>query len=95
MVEKITITRPDDQPFLTDDHRRRELWNIDIFLNDPKIVDSNSMYNADLDPHYLIDYHLTSLLPYLGIDQKKRPLIDFVVWDTNNNSIYSWSDWNK
>jgi hypothetical protein len=92
MVEEVKITRPDDQPYLEQD---REIWNIDIFVNDPKIIDSKSMYDAELDPHYLIDYHLVSLLPYLGIDQKKRPLIDFVVWDTNGNSIDSWSDWGK
>jgi hypothetical protein len=92
MVEEVKITRPDDQLYL---EQGREIWNIDIFVNDPKIVDSDSMYDAELDPHYLIDYHLVHLLPYLNIDQKKLPLMDFVVWNTDGNSIYSWSDWNR
>lgn len=95
MVEKITITRPEDQAFLTNDSRSRELWNIDIYLNDPKIVDEETMYNNDLDALYLTDYHLPHLFPYLGIDQNKQPIIDVVVWGVDGNVVYSWSDWKK
>lgn len=95
MVEKITITRPDDQPFLTDDRRSRELWNIDIYLNDPKIVDEDTMYNNDMDALYLTDYHIVHLLPYMGFDQKTLPYMDVVVWGVDGNVVYSWSDWNK
>lgn len=95
MVEKITITRPDDQPFLSGNGKSRELWNIDIFLNDPKIVDEDTMYNNDMDALYLTDYHIVHLLPYMGFDQKTLPLMDVVVWGVDGNIVYSWSDWNK
>ena len=95
MVEKIEISRPDDQPFLDGNGKSRELWNIDIFLNDPKIVDGKTMYQNEMDAIYLVDYHLVQLLPYMGIDQKTLPLMDILVWDVDGNVVYSWSDWNK
>ncbi len=39
-----------------------------IYLNDAKITSEN-MYVKGLDPHYLIDVHLSELLSYLGIDK--------------------------
>lgn len=95
MVDKITITRPDDQPYLTGDERSREMWNIDIYLNDPEIYDEQTMYDKDLDVLWLVDHHLVQLLPYLGIDQKRLPLMDTMVWGTDGNSVFSWSDWKK
>jgi hypothetical protein len=92
MVDRIEISRPEDQPYLD---QGRELWNIDVFVNDPSIVDAESMYKSELDVIYLTDYHLVRLLPYLGIDQKKLPLMDIVVWGVDGNSVFSWSDWKK
>ena len=40
-----------------------------IFLNDPKIDESN-MYEKGMDPHYLIDVHGKKYLKYFGIDKK-------------------------
>lgn len=91
MVDKISITRPDDQPYLTDDNRSRELWYMDVFLNDPEIVDETTMFEKDLDVLYLVDRYLVDLFPYLGIDTKKIPYLNTVVWDTDGNSIFSWS----
>jgi hypothetical protein len=85
MVERIEISRPDDQPYL---EQGRELWNVDVFVNDPNIVDKESMFNNDLDVLYLTDYHLAHLLPYLGIDQKRPPHMDIVVWGVDGNSIF-------
>jgi len=95
MVEKIEISRPEDQPFLDKNSKSRELWNIDIFLNDPKIVNDTTMYENEMDALYLTDDHMAHLFPYLGIDQNKPPMIDVIVWGVDGNIVYSWSDWRK
>ena len=62
--------------------------DVDIHLNDPKIS-KDTMYDADFDPHYLIDYHLKKYLPYFNIDKVR---FDFIVWNPDGDIIYSWRD---
>ena len=61
----------------------------DIFLNDPTITKEN-MYDKELDPHYLVDYHIKQYLPYFNID---KSISSFVVWDLDGNIIYSFKNY--
>jgi hypothetical protein len=59
--------------------------NVDIHLNDGNINREN-MYDANFDPHYLIDFHLKNYLPYFDIDKVR---FDFIVWGPDGDIIYS------
>ena len=63
------------------------LLDIDIFINDPFIKNMESMYDADLDPHYLVDYHIKNYLNYFSID---KVIMNFIVWGPDGNIVYSW-----
>ena len=41
--------------------------DFNIILNDSNINRDN-MYEEGFDPHYLMDYHIKNLMPYLGLD---------------------------
>lgn len=60
---------------------------IRINLNDPTITEEN-MYQKGMDPHYLIDFHLADVLPYLGIPRTQK--IGFTVINTEGDSISSY-----
>ena len=62
--------------------------DVDIHLNDPEITNGN-MYDMELDPHYLIDYHVKKYLPYFDID---KVAIDFIVWGAEGDIIHSWNN---
>jgi hypothetical protein len=62
--------------------------DVDIHLNDQDITKDN-MYDAEFDPHYLIDYYLKKYFPYFNIDKVR---IDFIVWNPDGDVIYSWKD---
>ena len=40
--------------------------NCQIYLNDPEITKEN-MYEMGFDPHYLVEFHISDLLPYFGL----------------------------
>lgn len=58
--------------------------DVDIHLNDKTITHDN-MYNKEFDPHYLVDYHIKSYLPYFNISNVK---IDFIVYGPDRDAIY-------
>jgi hypothetical protein len=58
--------------------------NVDIHLNDGNINREN-MYDANFDPHYLIDFHLKNYLPYFDIDKVR---FDFIVWGPDGDIIF-------
>lgn len=58
-----------------------------FILNDPDITEEN-MYQKGLDPHYLIEYHLGNLLPYLGIPRTTK--IGFTLINPKGKSIKSF-----
>jgi hypothetical protein len=43
------------------------------------------MYDANFDPHYLIDFHLKKYLPYFNIDKVR---FDFIVWGPDGDIIF-------
>lgn len=58
-----------------------------VYLNDREI-NSDNMYKKGLDPHYLMDYHITKYLPYFGI----RPTmgLGFVLVGPDNKVIQTY-----
>jgi hypothetical protein len=55
-----------------------------IRVNDPEMTKDN-MYERGMDPHYLIDRHLASFLPYYGVPRSK--LIGFTLIGPGNKTI--------
>jgi hypothetical protein len=47
------------------------------------------MYDMELDPHYLIDHYLKEYYPYFNIN---NTIVDFIVWGTDGDVIYSWKN---
>jgi hypothetical protein len=62
--------------------------DVDIFLNDPEITSLN-MYDKELDPHYLVDKYLKEYFAYFNINNS---IVDFIVWGTDGEVIYSWKN---
>ena len=58
-----------------------------LYVNDPE-MNGDNMYNKGLDPHYLIDNHLTKFLPYFGYD--KEIGTGFIVSGPDKNIISRW-----
>lgn len=58
-----------------------------IYVNDPEIT-NNNMYQRGLDPHYLIDYHLKKIAPYLSIPKNQK--YGFVILNPNGQIIDSY-----
>jgi hypothetical protein len=48
------------------------------------------MYDMELDPHYLVEYHLKNYFPYFNMD---KVVVDFIVWGPDGNIIYSWDNY--
>jgi hypothetical protein len=87
MVDHIEILVNEDKQF------QHHNWapdtiDVDIFLNDPSINKTN-MYEMELDPHYLIDKYLKEYFPYFNIN---NTIVDFIVWGTEGDIIYSWKN---
>ena len=57
-----------------------------IYLNDPDITKEN-MYDKEMDPYYLVDYHVNRILPYLSI--QKNQIFGFVLLDPKGQPIFS------
>ena len=79
MVDHLEIRH--DEDFITQRGNRR--IDVDIFLNDPTITKEN-MYDRELDPHYLVEYHIKSYFPYFDL---KNIAMDFIVWGPDENII--------
>jgi hypothetical protein len=62
--------------------------NLFVFLNDPNINRDN-MYEKGFDPHYLIDYHIKNLVPYLGLDNPSI-LYSYDVFSPDGEKISSF-----
>ena len=60
-----------------------------IYVNDSEMTKEN-MYQRELDPHYLVDYHTMKYLPYFDIPRNYR--VGFVVVGTDGNVINSSLD---
>ena len=84
MVDHIKI-RDDDY----ETERGNKRISVDIFLNDENITKDN-MYDMELDPHYLVEYHLKNYFPYFNMD---KVVVDFIVWGPEGNIIYSWDNY--
>ncbi len=54
MVDNIRLSIPEDT---NPNYKGLNNLNIDIILNDPTFNEAN-MYMKELDPHYLVDYHI-------------------------------------
>jgi hypothetical protein len=65
MLESIDITSLDLE---------KGMMSLDIVVNTPN-MDFNNMYDYEFDPHYLVDYHIKHLLPYIGTE------IPYISWD--------------
>lgn len=65
MIESIDVVSLDlDNGFMS----------LDIKVDSPDMT-YNNMYDYDFDPHYLVDYHIKRLLPYIGVE------IPYISWD--------------
>jgi hypothetical protein len=47
------------------------------------------MYDRELDPHYLVEYHIKSYFPYFNLN---NIIIDYIVWGPDGNIVYSWKN---
>jgi len=56
-----------------------------IYVSDPEMTKDN-MYQKELDPYYLIDYHLKKYLPYFNIPRNYK--FGFVVVGPDGNIIH-------
>jgi hypothetical protein len=60
-----------------------------IYVNDPEMTKEN-MYQRDMDPHYLIDYHLSRIAPYFSIPKGQK--YGFVILNPQGQPIHSYMD---
>jgi len=65
MLESVDITSLDLE---------KKTMSLDIKVNTLD-MDYDNMYDFDFDPHYLVDYHIKRLLPYIGVE------IPYISWD--------------
>lgn len=70
-------------------YRNNKFLEFEIYLNDPEITEKN-MYEKGFDPHYLVEYHIKKLLPYLGLQDITN--LSFIVYGTDGESITYWND---
>lgn len=71
------------------DIREARMLILRIYVNDSEMNKEN-MYQRELDPHYLIDFHLKKYSPYFNIPQDYR--FAFVVVGTDGNIIHNGMD---
>lgn len=67
-----------------------DVLEFEIYLNNPDIVDENSMYENNLDPHYMVDYYIKKLLRYVGFEDIEA--LSFVVYGVDGERITYWND---
>jgi len=79
MIDEITVTlfEPTGSFYLL----------IKIYLNTSDISEEN-MYKKGFDPHFLVDFHLSKLFRYLGLNWKTTP-VKFIVYDSEGYEITS------
>jgi len=70
-------------------YRNDKVLEFKIYLNDPEITEEN-MYVKGFDPHYLVEYHIKKLLPYLSLEDITN--LSFIVYGTDGESITYWND---
>ena len=58
-----------------------------IYVDDPELNEKN-MYEKGLDPHYLIDYHLTKFFPYFSIPNYYK--VGFAIVGPDDNVIKAY-----
>lgn len=83
MVDNIKLHVSEDS---NPNYRGINNLEVDIFLNDPTFNKSN-MYMRELDPHYLVDYHIRHYMPYFNID---KVVTNFIVWGPDGSIIDSY-----
>ncbi len=57
-----------------------------IYISDPDMTKEN-MYEKEMDPYYLIDYHVKRILPYFSIP--KNQMFGFVLLNPKGQPIFS------
>lgn len=60
-----------------------------IYVNDPDMTYEN-MYQKELDPHYLIEYHISRIAPYFSIPRNQK--YGFVILNPKGKPIHSFMD---
>lgn len=81
MVDEIKIT-----DINIDGDKRDNFMDIEIIVDSPD-MDYNNMYDMYFDPHYLVDYHVRSMLPYISLE---IPNISFTVNSKDGHFIHSY-----
>lgn len=79
MVDKVVAYQVDDANLII----------LRIYVNDPEMTSEN-MYDKELDPHYLVDYHVKNYLPYLGTSKYMKTA--FVVIGPDGTIINNYMD---
>ena len=70
--------------------KNADVLEFEIYLNNPDIVDEDSMYENYVDPHYMVDYHIKKLLSYVGLEDIEA--LSFVVYGADGEQITFWND---
>jgi hypothetical protein len=82
MVDRIVVELY-DSPHPFNKNKEIKILEFEIYLNDPDITEEN-MYEKGFDPHYLVEYHIRNLLPYIGLESDT---MTFVVYGPEGNRI--------
>jgi len=77
MIDRVEVFSVDDMDSLI----------VRIFVDDPEINKDN-MYRMGLDPHYLIDFHMSKFFPYLNVPKNKK--VGYVVMGPDKETIDSF-----
>jgi len=67
-----------------------DVLEFEIYLNNPDIVDEDSIYENGVDPHYMVEYHIKRLLSYVGLEDVE--VLSFIVYGTNGKQLTYWND---
>jgi len=67
-----------------------DVLEFEIYLNNPDIVDEDTMYDNRVDPHYMVDYHIKKILPYVDLEHVTH--LSFIVYGTDGEQITYWND---
>ena len=62
--------------------------DLKIYVNDPDMTTTLSMYNNGMDPHYLVDEHMIGLLKIFGISSRDINQIYITVIGNDGEVIY-------
>ena len=86
MVDRINVDSYDSvNPF--NKNKEIVILKFEIYVNDSNITNEN-MYEKGFDPHYLVEYHIRKLLPYLGLESD---MLVFDVFGPDGNKIESYT----